>query len=87
MEKQKIKFNLKGYDMWGFQEPGLMYYDREEDYNFAYKERHGWLLLLSEKPFQTDNGEWIKFPCAVVEDAEDGKVYIVSPTNIQFVNE
>ena len=31
MEKQKIKFNLKGYDMWGFQEPGLMYYDREED--------------------------------------------------------
>lgn len=86
MNKQKIKFNLKGYDIGGFEEPGLMYYKSEEDYNFAFKERQGWLLFLSEKPFQAENGEWVKFPCAVVEDAEDGKVYITSPTKIQFID-
>ena len=86
MKKQKIKFHLQGWNVWGLEIPGLQDYDNDSEREFALEEREGWLLQLTEMPFLAEDGQWIKFPCAVVEDS-DGKVYRISPENVRFVKE
>lgn len=87
METKKIKFNLEGYNVWGFEKPGLFEYESDEKCEFATKERSGILLGISTKSFQKDKGTIIHFPCAIVKDDKDGKVYEIPPTNIQFIND
>ncbi|MBR4563490.1 MAG: hypothetical protein IKO26_03465 [Paludibacteraceae bacterium] len=86
MVKEKIKFNLEGYNVLGFKKPSMFEYDSDEECVFATMERIGILLGISTQSFQKEDGAVMHFPCAVVKDDKDGKVYLISPTNIQFIN-
>ena len=86
MVKERIKFNLEGYNVQGYQKPSMFEYDSDEECKFATKERIGILLGISTQSFQKDDGAVMHFPCAVVKDDKDGKVYQISPANIQFIN-
>ena len=85
MNNQKIRFTLEGYNLWGFAKPNALEYESDAEMEFACKERVGTLLAITQKPFQQEeNGTYIYFPCAIVSDDADGKVYIIDPENIQF---
>lgn len=86
MVKERIKFNLEGYNVWGFEKPSMLEYESDEEYELATMERIGILLGISTQSFQKEDGAVMHFPCAVVKDDKDGKVYQISPTNIQFIN-
>lgn len=85
MEKQKIKFKLEGWNIQGFSKPGRFDYETDTEREFATREREGYLLSISEKSFQIDDKQWIKSPCAVVEDS-DGQIYEILVRNIQMIN-
>ena len=86
MEMKQIKFNLKGWKVLGFNEPGMSDYGSGDEYEEAVKERTVWLLGISTETFIATEGYPIYKPCAVVEDT-DGKVYKINPENITIIND
>lgn len=82
---RKVKFTLEGHDLLGYAKPGTFDYDNDNDYKEAMERREGlfhcWGFELHPR---TENG----FPvsCGIVENIADGKIYLVSPENIQFIN-
>ena len=71
MVTEKIKFNLEGYNVWGFEKPGMFDYESDEECQFATLERTGILLGISTRSFQKGDGAVMHFPCAVVKDDKD----------------
>lgn len=84
MNNQKIRFTLEGYNLWGFAKPSVLEYKSDAEMEFACRQRVGTLLQISNEPFKQEDGSYVYFPCAVVSDDADGKVYIIDPENIQF---
>ncbi len=79
-------FTLEGYDILGYETPGMFDYKDSEQHEEATHQRiglfHTWGTILSPK---TEDGKILS--CGIVEDTKDGKIYCINPEKIQFTND
>lgn len=80
------EFTLEGHDTLGFAKLGSSDYTNDAERAEATRNRkvffHTWGTDLQPK---TEEGKILSV--GIVEDAEDGKVYMVYPENIQFTDQ
>lgn len=78
---RKVQFNLNGANVFGFPKMTTGDYDGEVDYYLT--EREGYFHQWGEMIQKDADDKPFSISCGIVED-EDGKVFLVPPTNIQF---
>lgn len=76
-------FTLEGHNVLGFAHLSMGDYENDEQREEATRTRtglfHGWGTTLHPK---TEEGHALT--CGIVEDVQDGKIYLVNPETIQF---
>lgn len=76
-------FTLEGHNVLGFAHLGMLEYENDEKREEATRTRdglfHGWGTTLHPK-----REEGHTLTCGIVEDVQDGKIYLVDPEVIQF---